>query len=70
MLNPELIRILVMVEPEPGLKPVTLPELPAAVQLKAVKGNDAVGEMFVVPFEHMDELAALVTEGLGLTVTL
>jgi hypothetical protein len=58
-----------MTGPPELLCPWTFPELPVAVHEKVVKGSEANNGMLVVTPEQMVEFAALVTEGLGFTLT-
>ena len=50
--------------------PSTFPELGVAVQVNVVKSSEAARDMLVIVLEQIVEFAALVTDGLGLTVTL
>ena len=56
--------------PPEALNPLTLPELPVAVQVKVVPGSEANKAMLMGTLEQVVELSALVTDGRGLTVTL
>jgi hypothetical protein len=63
-----LVNVCTMVLPEPALAPVILPAIVPTVQVN-VLGADAVNAMFVAVALHIVAVLAVVTTGVGLTVT-
>lgn len=63
-----LVSVCAMVEPDPAEAPVILPVIAPIVQLKLLAAV-ATSAMFVVPPLQMAAVLAVVTTGVGFTVT-
>lgn len=63
-----LVNVWLIVEPVPALAPVMLPVIIPIVQLKLL-GAVAASAIFVVPPLQIADVFAVVTTGVGLTVT-